>query len=112
MKQLPNLKFKERESTKGIVLYYTEDDMPMKEYARYVMRKGWFSIGYNYLLHADGTLEEGMPQNQVCDPSLYGWDDHICLLVMGHRKDTVNHVQDEVLFNLSKDLNLPLVHRG
>ena len=60
MKQIPFLKFKEREETKGIMVFCTEDDMPVEKYARIMMRKGWFSVGYNYLIHSDGTIEEGL----------------------------------------------------
>ena len=45
--QLPFIKFRERETTKGIMLSYLKADMPLKEYAPLQMKKGWFSVGYN-----------------------------------------------------------------
>lgn len=112
MKQIPFLKFKEREETKGIMVFYTEDDMPVEKYARIMMRKGWFSVGYNYLIHPDGTIEEGLSQNECCDPTLSGWEDHMCVLVMGCDDDKPNRQQDEALFRLSKMYDLPLYHKG
>lgn len=112
MKQLPFLKFKEREETKGIMVFCTEDDMPVEKYARIMMRKGWFSVGYNYLIHPDGTIEEGLSPNECCDPTLSGWEDHMCVLVMGRDDDKPNRQQDEALFRLSKMYDLPLYHDG
>lgn len=104
------LKFKEREETKGIQLSYVLADIPMEEYEKIVMRKGWFSIGYNYVLHADGTMEEGIPVAQCCDPFVKGWDDHICILVMGQPEGKVSQEQEIALEALTKSLKLPIVY--
>ena len=105
------LKFKEREETKGIQLSYLKLDMPLEDYEKIVMRQGWFSIGYNYVLHPDGNMEVGIPVTQCCDPFVKGWDDHVCVLVMGACEGETNTLQDNALFVLSKELNLP-IHRG
>lgn len=111
MKQIPNLKFKEREETKGILLYYVKADMPLEDYAKIMMRKGWFSIGYNFVLHPDGRMEEGIPVTQCCDPSLKGWDDHILVLVMGQCDGRTTELQEKALNTLSQEYDLP-IHEG
>lgn len=112
MKQIPFLKFKEREETKGILLYYIKADMPLEDYAKIMMRKGWFSIGYNFVLHPDGRMEEGIPATQCCDPSLKGWDDHMLVLVMGQCDGKLNVLQVEALANLSKEYDLTVIREG
>lgn len=104
------LKFKEREETKGIRLHYVLADIPMEEYERIVMRKGWFSIGYNFVLHADGVMEEGIPIEQCSDPFVEGWDDHICILVMGQPEGKVSKEQEIALEALTKHLKLPIIY--
>lgn len=105
------LKFKEREETKGIMLSYLKADMPLADYEKIMMRKGQFSIGYNYVLHADGSMEVGIPVAQCCDPFVKGWDDHVCVLVMGACEGLGNELQCNALSTLSKELNLS-IHRG
>ena len=112
MKQIPFLKFKEREETKRIMIFCTEDDMPVEKYSRIMMRKGWFSVGYNYLIHPDGTTEEGLSPKECCDPTLSGWEDHMCVLVMGRDDDKPNRSQEDALFKLSKTYDLPLHYKG
>ena len=104
------LKFKEREETKGIRLHYVLADIPMKDYERIVMRKGWFSIGYNLVLHADGTMEEGIPLEQCSDPFVEGWDDHICVLVMGQTQGKMSQEQAIALEALKEHLQLPIIY--
>lgn len=107
--QLPFIKFRERETTKGIMLSYLKADMPLKEYAPLQMKKGWFSVGYNYLLHSDGTMEEGIHHTQCCDPTVKGAVDHVCVLVMGQCEGQLNPVQRSALEVLAGELNLPIV---
>ena len=107
--QLPFIKFREREATKGIMLSYLKADIPLKDYAPLQMKKGWFSVGYNYLLHSDGTMEEGIPHTQFCDPTVKGAEDHVCVLVMGQCEGKMNPVQKSALEVLAGELNLPIV---
>lgn len=107
--QLPFIKFKEREDTKGIKLSYLKADMPLKEFAQIQMKKGWFSVGYNYLLHSDGSMEEGIHHTQLCDPTIDGYEDHVCVLVMGQCEGKLNPVQQSALEVLAGELKLPIV---
>ena len=107
--QLPFIKFKERDTTDGIKLSYIKADMSLKDFAQLQMKKGWFSVGYNYLLHTDGAMEEGIPHTQYCDPTIDGYENHVCVLVMGQCEGKLNPVQQSALEVLSKELNLPIV---
>lgn len=107
--QLPFVKFRERDVTKGIMLSYLKADMPMREYAPLQMKKGWFSVGYNYILHADGSMEEGISHDQFCDPTVKGAQDHVCVLIMGQCEGKLNPEQQSALEVLSADLKLPIV---
>ena len=107
--QLPFIKFMERETTKGIMLSYLKADMPLKEFASLQMKKGWLSVGYNYLLHADGTMEEGIHHTLFCDPTVKGAADHVCVLVMGQCEGQLNPIQRSALEVLAGELNLPIV---
>lgn len=106
--QLPFIKFKEREETKGIKLNYLKADMPLEDFAHMQMKKGWFSVGYNYVLHADGSMEEGIPHTQLCDPTIDGYDNHVCVLVMGQCEGKLNPVQQSALDVLAVELKLPI----
>lgn len=106
--QLPFIKFKEREVTKGIKLDYLKADMPLEDFAHMQMKKGWFSVGYNYVLHADGSMEEGIPNTQLCDPTIDGYNDHVCVLVMGQCEGKLNPVQQSALDVLAVELKLPI----
>ena len=106
--QLPFIKFKEREETKGIKLSYLKADMPLEDFAHMQMKKGWFSVGYNYVLHADGSMEEGIPNTQLCDPTIDGYNDHVCVLVMGQCEGKLNPVQQSALDVLAGELKLPI----
>lgn len=112
MKKIPFLKFKEREETKGIMVFCTEDDMSTPEYTRILMRKGWFSIGYTFIIHANGDIEKGLDEKECCDPTLTGWKDHMCVLLMGCPDEKANRVQEEALFRLSQKYQLPIYHKG
>ena len=83
--------------------------MPLKEFAQIQMKKGWFSVGYNYLLHADGSMEEGIHHTQLCDPTIDGYEDHVCVLVMGQCEGKLNPVQQSALEVLAGELKLPIV---
>ena len=106
--QLPFIKFKEREETKGIKLNYLKADMPLEDFAHMQMKKGWFSVGYNYVLHADGSMEEGILKTQLCDPTIDGYNDHVCVLVMGQCEGKLNPVQQRALDVLAVELKLPI----
>lgn len=104
----PYLKFNPKEKTLGIKLHYIGIDMPLEEYEKVLMRKGWFCIGYNYVLHPDGSLEKGVPETDCCDPFIDGWNDHVCVLVMGVADGETTALQDSALKNLAKKLNLTI----
>lgn len=103
------IKFKEREATLGIALDYVKADMPMDKYEREKKGEGWFSVGYNYLLHADGSMEVGVPKEQFSCPEVPHYRDHICVLVMGMEDGQTNKLQESALAVLSEELHLPIV---
>jgi len=78
-----NLTFKERDVTTGIHIDHILADIPLEEYEKQVMRGGWFSVGYHYIIHPDGRTERGIPDTQHADPAIDGWQDSICVLLMG-----------------------------
>lgn len=103
------LTFKKRNETIGIRLYYCASDMDAKSFEKYVKRHGWFSIGFNYLVHPNGSIDVGIEHDRVADPSIEGWEDSVCVLVMGQENGKTNIMQQQALKALSDKLNLPLM---
>ena len=49
-----------------LVIHHTESpDVPATEIDQWHKNKGWLGIGYHYLIRADGSLEQGRPENVV-----------------------------------------------
>lgn len=103
------INFKKREETNGIALSYTKADMPLKEYEKNVKCQGWFTVGYHYLLHANGSIEEGIPCEQYAEPPINHCQDCICVLVMGQNDGKTNKIQESALNLLADELNLKII---
>lgn len=101
-----NLTFKERDKTAGIKPFYTKADLPLEEYEKIVMRQGWFSVGYHYIIHPDGRTETGIPYTQHADPTIEGWEDCICVLFMGVTDGEMTPLQKSALKTLSTEHHL------
>lgn len=111
MKKFARVKYIRRTETKGIMLFNTPEEMSGDDYGNQQLRKGWLSIGYNYLLHTDGTLEEGMGYGYVSDPDLRGWNDHVTILVMGLKKtDPLNDAQVKTLMTFATKHKLTIAN--
>lgn len=104
-----NLTFKERDATTGLHLTYSMADIPAAEYEKLVMRAGWFSIGFHYIIHPDGSAEAGLPITQHADPSIEGWRDKICLLLMGAPEGHPTALQCAAVNTIAQKHNLPLI---
>ena len=102
------IKYKEREETKQICLSYTKADMPMCNFTKTVMRQGWFSVGYHYIIHADGRTEVGIPHTQHADAEVDGHRDSICVLLMGVNEGQRTELQESALNILAEEHNLPI----
>ena len=102
------LTFKERDATTGIRVAYTKADIPLKEYTKHVMRQGWFSVGYHYLIHPDGRMEVGIPASQHADPAIDGWQDSVCVLLMGVADGERTALQRAALDTLSHEHSIPV----
>ncbi|MBS5519636.1 MAG: hypothetical protein KHX13_04805 [Acidaminococcus intestini] len=76
-------KYKTREETLGIHLDFTPIEMDAYDFGRRQVGKGWLNIGYHYIIHLDGSIERGIPEEQYADPSILHFHDCICVLVMG-----------------------------
>lgn len=73
-----------RKETKYISVSFFRHDMSAYDFGRLMLTRGWFNTGYHYIIHTkDATMETGIPLKQYADPSVNGWNDSICLLVMG-----------------------------
>lgn len=103
------IKFKEREETKGISLFYVKLDEPLEAFEFRVKRIGWFSVGYHYIIHKNGAVEEGVDHTQYADPSINGYRDHVCVLIMGQVQGKMNDFQRKALEALAEDLKLEVV---
>lgn len=102
------IKFKEREVTKGIALHYNMVDVPLKDFEVSMKRMGWFSVGYHYVIHRDGSIEKGIDTPQYADPSVKGYRDHVCVLIMGQVQGEMNPLQVNAVHNLAEKLNLEI----
>lgn len=100
--------FKERDA-KGIKLFWTKADMSLADLEKTMMRKGWFSVGYNYIIHPDGSTDAGIPSNQCCEPSLDGWDTNICVLITGQVTGKMTALQSSAVEEIAKETNLKVV---
>lgn len=96
------LEFKERDVTTGIRTYYCQADLPLEEYEKIVMRDGWFSVGYHYIIHPDGRTERGIPASQHADPAIDGWQDSICILLMGVADGESTPLQRSALITIAE----------
>lgn len=103
------INFKKREETNGIALSYTKANMPLKEYEKNVKCQGWFTVGYHYLLHPDGSVEEGIPAEQYAEPPIKHYQDCICILVMGQNEGCLNKLQESALTLLADELQLEVI---
>lgn len=103
------MKFKEREVTKGIALHYTMVDEPLKDYEKAMRRAGWFSIGYHYLVHPNGNIEKGLETAQYADPTVEGYRDCVCVLIMGQVEGEMSKLQRSAVLNLAKKLDLDIM---
>lgn len=105
-----NLTFKERDVTTGIHLTYNMADIPLEEYEKHVMRDGWFSVGYHYIIHPDGSAEAGLPVSQYADPSIEGWQDSICILLMGAPEGQPTALQRAAIDTIAREHNLTSIY--
>jgi len=49
-----------------LVVHHTEShDVPATEIDQWHKNRGWLGIGYHFLIRADGSLEQGRPENVV-----------------------------------------------
>ena len=105
-----HLTFKERDATTGLHLTYTMADIPAAAYEKLVMRAGWFSIGFHYIIHPDGRTETGLPINQHADPSIEGWQDKICILMMGAPEGQPTALQRAAIDTIAREHSVPPVY--
>ena len=105
-----NLTFKERDATTGLHLTYNMADIPAAEYEKLVMRAGWFSIGFHYIIHPDGRAEAGLPITQHADPSIEGWQDKICILLMGTPEGHLTARQRAAIDTIAREHNLTPIY--
>lgn len=63
------MNYKKRESTNHIVVHCAATtstmDIGKEEIDRWHRARGWFGIGYHYVIRRDGTLEIGRPEDAV-----------------------------------------------
>ena len=113
------LQFKERDVTKGIHITYSMADIPLNEYEKHVMRDGWFSVGFHYIIHPDGRaggvvlgdrVEAGIPITQHADPSIEGWQDSICILLMGAPEGQSTALQRAAIDTIAREHNVAPVY--
>lgn len=100
-----------REETKGIHLDFTPVDMDAYDFGRQQVGKGWLNTGYHYIIHPDGLIEKGIPEDQYGDSSILHFHDCICVLVMGVGPDEEAHWK-KMAWPLLKDklnIDLPLI---
>ena len=102
------MKYKEREETKQIKLSYIKADMPMQDFTKLAMRRGWFSVGYHYIIHPDGRTEVGLPHTQHADAEVDGYQDSVCVLLMGVNQGQQTDLQESALRVLAEEHNLPI----
>ena len=105
-----NLTFKERDATTGLHLTYNMADIPAAEYEKLVMRAGWFSIGFHYIIHPDGRAEAGLPITQHADPSIEGWQDKICILRMGVADGVSTELQRAAINTIAREHNVTPIY--
>ena len=100
------IKFKQRsDKAQEIRLDFLPEDMSTPDLERRMRWKGWFCLGYHYVLHENGTIDEGIPLDQYPDPSLPGWIDSLYIAVMCKQ---LNDAQKLSLSKLKKKLNIPI----
>ena len=104
------LQFKERDVTKGIHITYSMADIPLNEYEKHVMRDGWFSVGFHFVIHPDGRAEAGIPVTQHADPSIEGWQDSICILLMGAPEGQSTALQRAAIDTIAREHNVTPVY--
>ena len=100
------IKFKTRtEQPKAIRLAFTDEDMDAVEFEKRMKWRGWFCIGYHYMLHENGEIEKVMDSEQYADTSLPHWKDSIYVIVMSV---TISDVQKHALSMLAETLGIPI----
>lgn len=97
-----------RAETNGIHLEFTPEDMPAYEFGRERVGEGWLNTGYHYIIHPDGEIEKGIPEEQYADPSILDSRDCICILVMGVPPEGIAYWKKRIWPFAAKRLSIKL----
>ncbi|WP_196599047.1 hypothetical protein [Pectinatus frisingensis] len=105
------IKFLERKEEMNIIrlVFTNSKDMSKEEIEKKLMWKGWFCLGFHFIIHPDGRVEEGIPLKQYADTSLIDWQYTCYVLCLS--KD-LNDLQKNALSELQHTLGLPLLTKG
>ena len=93
-------------------------DFSLKDIDRWYRERGFKMVGYHYVIHLDGTIEQGRPLEMI-GAHCTGHNAHsigICYIGgldrSGNPKDTRTQVQKDVLWSLVKSLQKRFSHKG
>ena len=82
----------EMDLTKAVIHHTASPDVSVKEIDRWHKERGWDSIGYHFVIRADGTIEEGRPLTKK-GAHTKGRNHYIGIVLTGYDMFTEKQIQ-------------------